>query len=55
MLLVVVLFIGVLLMVCGHYRSQISAMKANPQTHVRIIPRTMYDDVMGVNWVSEAK
>ena len=49
------IFLGVALAMAGNYRAQISALKKNPASRVRIIPRTMYDDVMGVDWVSEAK
>ena len=47
------LFIGITLAITGYYRSRLDALKRNPVTRVRIVPRTMYDDVTGVDWVSE--
>jgi hypothetical protein len=52
-LLLTMLFIGILLAVTGYYRSRLDALTRNPVTRVRIIPRTMYDDVTGVDWVTE--
>lgn len=46
--------VGVLITVVGHFRRRIEAMERNPSTRVRIIPRTMYDDMLGLNWISEA-
>lgn len=46
-------FAGIALAMAGYYRGRIAALQKNPVTRVRIVPRTMYDDVMGVNWVSE--
>lgn len=54
-LLLLLVVVGACIALVGNYRSQIDAMKRNPVTRVRIIPRTMYDDVMGVDWVSESK
>jgi len=45
---------GLLITVTGYYRGRIAAMESNPVTRVRIIPRTMYDDMMGVSWESAA-
>lgn len=54
MLLPVLLCVGVCFAIAGHYRSKIDALERNPVTRMRIVPRTMYDDMMGVDWVSES-
>ena len=46
---------GVALAVAGHYRAKVAALEQNPITRVRIVPRTMFEDSMGVNWVSESQ
>lgn len=48
------LFIGMLTLLSGHYQARLKAMEMNPVVRTRIMPRTMYDDVMGVDWVSRA-
>lgn len=53
MFAVVILFLGLTLAITGYYRSRVDALIKNPVTKVRIVPRTMYDDVTGVDWVSE--
>jgi hypothetical protein len=54
-ILILLVALGVALAMAGNYRARIRALEKNPASRVRIIPRTMYDDVMGVDWVSEAK
>ena len=49
----VLLFVGITLAIVGYYRSRLDALIRNPVTRVRIVPRTMYDDVTGVDWVTE--
>ena len=51
--LMMLVFTGLTLTITGYYRSRIDAMIRNPVTRVRIVPRTMYDDVTGVDWVTE--
>ena len=52
-LVVSMTFVGIILAIVGYYRSRLDAIARNPVTRVRIIPRTMYDDVTGVDWVTE--
>ena len=52
MFAVVLALFGVLLVVVGWYESRIAAMVKNPVTRTRLVPRTQYDDVMGVDWVT---
>lgn len=46
--------LGVLMVVVGHYRGRLSALTANPVTRVKFIPRTLFDEQMGVDWTSDA-
>jgi hypothetical protein len=47
------LSLGVLLVVVGHYQRQIDALSLHPVTKVRIVPRTLYEEQMGVDWTSQ--
>lgn len=42
------------LMVIGHYERRVRALENNPRERVRIVPRSMYDEQLGVDWVSES-
>jgi uncharacterized membrane protein len=42
------------LMVIGHYERRVRTLEANPRERVRIVPRTLYDEQLGVDWVSES-
>lgn len=53
MIVLVMILVGITLALSGYYRTRIDALLRNPTTRVRIIPRTMYDDVTGVDWVTE--
>lgn len=48
------LCVGVALVSAGHYRRRLDALEANPVTRVRIVPRTLYDEQMGVDWRTES-
>ena len=50
MLAMVFLWIGIVVALIGWYEARLQAMEKNPVTRTRIIPRTMYDDIMGVDW-----
>lgn len=54
-LLIALMLVGVAIACVGHYRAKIEALERNPVTRVRIVPRSMYDDAMGMDWVSESK
>lgn len=41
-----------MLMTIGHYERRIDAMNANPRVRVKLVPRTMYEEQTGVDWVS---
>lgn len=47
--------VGVLFVVVGHYEGRVAALENNPVTRTRILPRTQYDDLMGVDWTSESR
>ena len=44
---------GTLILV-GHYERRIAALEANPRIQMRIVPRTLYEEQTGVDWVSNA-
>jgi hypothetical protein len=44
-----------LAMVSGYFYGTNRGITKNPQTKVKIIPRTMYEDQMGIMWTSEAE
>lgn len=54
LVIMVLVFAGMMLVVIGHYRRRIVALTDNPLTKVRIVPRTMYDEQLGVDWTSES-
>jgi hypothetical protein len=45
---------ALIMMVTGYYMERIEALQQNPVTKVKIVPRTMYEDQMGITWTSEA-
>lgn len=47
------IFVGLVLVLAGHYRARIRAMERNPVVRTRIVPRTMLEDTMGVDWVGQ--
>jgi hypothetical protein len=51
--IVALIALGVLMVVVGHYQRQINALVANPTTKVRIVPRTLYEEQLGVDWTSQ--
>lgn len=52
--ILMLMFVGVLLMVLGHYQKRIAALTDNPVTKVRIVPRTLYEEQLGVDWTSQS-
>jgi hypothetical protein len=54
LVIMMMVFVGVLLTVVGHYQRRIVALTENPVTKVRIVPRTLYDEQLGVDWTSES-
>jgi hypothetical protein len=53
-LLMFVASVAASLIVVGHYERRIAAMEKYPRERVRIVPRTLYEEQTGVNWISEA-
>ena len=51
--MLLLVFVGIVLALVGHYRGRIQAMERNPVTRTRIVPRTMLEDTMGVDWVGQ--
>jgi hypothetical protein len=44
--------VAAMMIVVGNYERRIAAMEKNPRERVRIVPRSTYDDQMGMDWVS---
>jgi hypothetical protein len=44
---------AVAMILVGHYERRIRVIEANPQTRIRIVPRTLYDQQLGVSWSTE--
>lgn len=54
LIIVLTMAVALLAMVSGYFMERIEALQKNPQTKVKIVPRTMYEDQMGITWTSEA-
>jgi len=46
--------VGLMLMVIGHYERRLQTMERTPRERVRIVPRTLYEEQLGVDFVSKA-
>ena len=44
---------AVAMILIGHYERRIRVIESNPQTRIRIVPRTIYDQQLGVAWSTE--
>lgn len=44
---------AVSMILIGHYERRIRVIESNPQTRIRIVPRTVYDQQLGVLWSTE--
>jgi hypothetical protein len=51
---VVAVAVAVYLMLVGHYRGRIDALQRNPVTQFKIVPRTLYEEQLGITWASAA-
>ena len=54
LIIVLIMAAALLMMTSGYFMERIEALQKNPQTKVKIVPRTMYEDQMGIIWTSEA-
>ena len=46
--------VAAILMMVGHYERRIKALENNPRERVRIVPRSTYDDQLGIDWTSSS-
>lgn len=44
--------VAVIMILAGNYERRIAAMEKNPRERVRIVPRSTYEDQMGLNWTT---
>lgn len=44
--------VAAIMIVIGNYERRIAALEKNPRERVRIVPRSTYEDQMGMDWVS---
>ncbi len=51
---VVALSLAVVLILNGYYLTRINALENNPVTKVQIVPRTLYEEQLGIDWTSTA-
>lgn len=44
--------VAAIMIVIGNYERRIAAMEKHPRERVRIVPRSAYEDQMGLDWTT---
>lgn len=44
--------VAAIMIIVGNYERRIAAMERNPRERVRIVPRSAYEDQMGLDWTT---
>jgi hypothetical protein len=44
--------VAAIMIVIGNYERRIAAMEKHPRERVRIVPRSTYEDQMGLDWTT---
>ena len=50
---VVFIVVSLALILVGHYERRVRVLESTPQTRIRLVPRTYYEEQLGVKWSTD--